>query len=67
MAPLETAAKLEPDNPQAHFQLATAYRRMGRKPDGDREFALYKQATIKAGDLKDSVARGVLGSAPKAP
>jgi len=35
IAPLEAAAKLQPTNPVVHFQLATAYRRAGRKTDAD--------------------------------
>ena len=47
VAPLQTAAKLQPDNPAAHFYLATAYQRSGRPEDASREFALQKQATEK--------------------
>jgi Tfp pilus assembly protein PilF len=43
IAPLETAVKLEPDNPNAHYQLATAYTRSGRKQDGEKEFAIHKR------------------------
>src|SRR5271154_6861510 len=40
--PLETAVKLEPRNPDAHYNLATAYTRAGRKQDGEREFAVHR-------------------------
>jgi tetratricopeptide (TPR) repeat protein len=40
VAPLEAAVKLEPQNPAAHYNLAIAYTRTGRKQDGDREFAI---------------------------
>jgi Tfp pilus assembly protein PilF len=49
VAPLEKAVKLQPGNPAAHYSLATAYARTGRKEDADREFALQQQATDRAG------------------
>jgi tetratricopeptide (TPR) repeat protein len=45
--PLETAVKLESGNPAAHYMLAVAYARTGRKEDGDREFAIQKRLTQK--------------------
>ncbi len=42
VAPLEAAVKLEPQNPAAHYNLATAYARTGRKEDGEREFAVHR-------------------------
>lgn len=42
-APLETAVKLDPRNPDAHYQLATAYTRAGRKEDGQKEFAIHQK------------------------
>jgi Tfp pilus assembly protein PilF len=49
VAPLEKAVKLQPGNPAGHYSLATAYSRIGRKEDADREFALQQQATDHAG------------------
>jgi tetratricopeptide (TPR) repeat protein len=49
VAPLEKAVKLQPANPAAHYGLATAYSRTGRKEDADREFALQQQASDRAG------------------
>ena len=49
VAPLETAVKLEPRNPAAHYNLAMAYNRSGRKQDADREFAIHRQMTEKSG------------------
>jgi tetratricopeptide (TPR) repeat protein len=43
--PLETAVSLEPRNPAAHYQLAVAYSRSGRKQDADREFDVHKRLT----------------------
>lgn len=47
IAPLETAVKLESGNPSAHYLLAIAYARTGRKEDGDREFAIQRELTQK--------------------
>jgi tetratricopeptide (TPR) repeat protein len=46
--PLETAAKLQPDNPVCHYYPAMAYRRTGRKADADREVAVHKQMSEKS-------------------
>lgn len=43
VAPLETAVKLEPENPAGHYNLGTAYARTGRKDAAEREFALQQQ------------------------
>jgi len=43
VAPLETAVKLQPDNPAAHYNLATALSRTGRKEEADREFAIHRK------------------------
>jgi tetratricopeptide (TPR) repeat protein len=47
IAPLETAVKLEPANPAAHYNLATAYTRSGRKQEGEKEFAIHRQMVQK--------------------
>lgn len=49
VAPLEAAVKLQPGNPAAHYGLATAYGRTGRKADAQREFALQQQAAERMG------------------
>jgi tetratricopeptide (TPR) repeat protein len=61
IAPLETAAKLQPDNAMVHFQLATAYRRAGRKTDADREFLAHRQASEKASQTTDEIKKQVSG------
>jgi Tfp pilus assembly protein PilF len=48
IAPLQAATKLQPDNPAAHFYLATAYQRSGHAEDAGREFTLQQQANEKA-------------------
>ena len=45
--PLEVAVKLEPENPAAHYNLAIAYTRAGRKQEGDREFAIHREMVQK--------------------
>jgi tetratricopeptide (TPR) repeat protein len=45
--PLEVAVKLEPQNPAAHYNLAIAYTRTGRKQEGDREFAIHRDMVQK--------------------
>lgn len=40
---LERAAALAPNNPEPHYQLAQAYRRLGRRADADRENEIVKQ------------------------
>jgi tetratricopeptide (TPR) repeat protein len=47
VAPLETAVKLEPVNPAAHYNLAVAYSRSGRKQEGEKEFAVHRQMVQK--------------------
>jgi tetratricopeptide (TPR) repeat protein len=61
ISPLERAAKLQPGNPTAHYHLAIALKRAGRKEDADKEFAVYKQASEGARQLTHDVQAGVLG------
>jgi tetratricopeptide (TPR) repeat protein len=51
--PLEAAVKLEPANPAAHYNLATAYSRSGRKAEADKEFAIHRQMTQKEPPAQD--------------
>src|SRR5258708_40008712 len=56
-APLENAVKLEPMNPAAHYNLAIAYTRSGRKQEGEKEFAIHRQMGQKgepAGNAPES-------------
>jgi Flp pilus assembly protein TadD len=46
--PLQNAVKLEPQNPAAHYNLAIAYTRTGRKPEGDKEFAIHRDMVQKS-------------------
>jgi tetratricopeptide (TPR) repeat protein len=55
IVPLEVAVKLEPANPTAHYSLAVAYTRFGRKQDGEREFAIHRQMMQKSEPAGDAV------------
>ncbi len=52
--PLENAVKLQPQNPAAHFNLATAYSRTGRKQDAEKEFAIHRRMTQKEPPAQDT-------------
>lgn len=47
VAPLQTYVKMQPGDPAGHYQLATAFARMGRKADAEREMALQREAAAK--------------------
>lgn len=59
--PLETAVKLQGDNPETHFQLATAYFHAGRKADGEREARAQQVALQKAQAASDDLKRRASG------
>ncbi len=59
--PLETAVKLEPESPAAHFFLGTAYRHAGRKNDADRQFALHKEMSDKANQKREQLHTEITG------
>jgi tetratricopeptide (TPR) repeat protein len=59
--PLEHAVKLKPENPAAHYHLAIAYSRVGRKEEAERETAAFKQASERADKIKQDVQAGILG------
>ncbi len=42
---LQEAAKLSPETPEAHYSLASAYTRLGRKQDAQREQTEFKRLT----------------------
>ena len=61
IAPLEQAVKLQPDSPAAHYHLAIAYSRTGRKEEAERESAVFRQVSDKASKMKQDVQTGILG------
>jgi tetratricopeptide (TPR) repeat protein len=48
VAPLEAAVKLEPQNSAAHYNLAIAYTRTGRREEGEREFQIHRNMVQKS-------------------
>ena len=61
VAPLESAVKLEPGNPNAHYQLSFAYRRLGREQEAQKELAAYKETHEKSVQTQRAIRAGVLG------
>ena len=49
IAPLEMAVRLQEGNPGAHYNLAVALSRTGKKEEADKEFAIHKQLTQASG------------------
>jgi tetratricopeptide (TPR) repeat protein len=43
--PLQSAARLEAGNPSAHYNLAVAYSRTGKREEAEKEFAIHRQLT----------------------
>jgi len=54
IAPLATAAKLQPGNPSAHYNLGMALSRTGRKEEAEREFAIQKEIIAKLDERKNT-------------
>ncbi len=48
LSPLQTATRLEEGNPAAHYNLALAYSRLGRRDEAEKEFAIQRKMTEKA-------------------
>jgi tetratricopeptide (TPR) repeat protein len=46
--PLQMATKLEAGNPSAHYNLALAYSRLGKRDEAEKEFAIHRKMTEKA-------------------
>jgi tetratricopeptide (TPR) repeat protein len=59
--PLEQAVKLQPENPAAHYHLAVAYSRTGRKEAAEKESAAFRQASERSRQVKQDVQTGILG------
>ncbi len=61
VAPLEQAVRLDPDNPNAHYQLSFAYRRVGRDQDAEKELAAYREDHDKFVKSRQAIRVGILG------
>jgi tetratricopeptide (TPR) repeat protein len=57
--PLQTAVRLEPQNAAAHYSLAIAYSRAGRKQDAEKEFAIHRQMTQGTGGATEDATPGM--------
>jgi tetratricopeptide (TPR) repeat protein len=67
VTPLETAVKLQPENPLTHFHLSTAYTRLGRSEEANRESALHKELSEKMRQTREEVQKAVSGVPPEEP
>jgi tetratricopeptide (TPR) repeat protein len=61
IVPLQSAVKLEPGNPSAHYLLATAYREIGRHEDESKEIAAYQKALANVRKSDQAITAGVTG------
>jgi tetratricopeptide (TPR) repeat protein len=50
VGPLESAVKLQPENPTAHYQLSIAYGKTGQKEEAKREMELFQRTSEKASE-----------------
>ncbi|MGH9527410.1 MAG: tetratricopeptide repeat protein [Terriglobales bacterium] len=64
LAPLRQAARLEADNPTAHYYLALALYRTGHPKEAARQQKLQRAAILRAQAAKDRVQRALQGLPP---
>jgi tetratricopeptide (TPR) repeat protein len=67
LGPLEAAVKLQPENPMTHFRLSTAYARVGRREDGQKEMATYRELSEKERQAKETIRKTISGVPPEKP
>jgi len=67
IVPLQTAAKLDPDDPEVHYQLSFAYRRVGRSQEALKELALYRQTHEEMLQTLRNIRNEMVGPMPGAP
>jgi tetratricopeptide (TPR) repeat protein len=58
---LQVAVQLSPDKDYIHYQLQSAYRKLGRTADADRELAIYKELKARA---RERVAKAIQQRTP---
>jgi tetratricopeptide (TPR) repeat protein len=56
LAHLARAAELAPNNPEPHYQMAIAYRRLGKRAEAERETAKVKEINSRRRIVEDSPA-----------
>jgi Flp pilus assembly protein TadD len=61
---LETAVRLQPQNPLTHLHLAAAYARLGRDEEAKRERRLHNELSEKMRQTKEDVQKAVSGIPP---
>lgn len=61
VAPLEQAVRLDPANPNAHYQLSFAYRRVGRDQEAEKELLAYREDHDKFVNTRQAIRAGILG------
>jgi len=61
VAPLQQAVRFDPANPNAHYQLSFAYRRVGRDQEAGKELAAYREAHDKFVKTRQAIRAGILG------
>src|SRR5215471_14600230 len=54
VAPLQTAVKLQPGNPSAHYNLGMALSRTGRSAEAEKEFAIQREITAMLDERKNT-------------
>jgi tetratricopeptide (TPR) repeat protein len=67
VAPLERAVQLNPGHPTYRFTLASAYQRLGRKADAEREFAVQKTLAVSMNESKKALQRNLDGATVSGP
>jgi len=53
IAPLQSAVRLQQGNPSAHYNLAVALSRSGKKEEAEKEFAIHRRLTQKSAPTEE--------------
>jgi tetratricopeptide (TPR) repeat protein len=60
--PLEQAVAVAPGNPNAHYQLSIAFRRLGRDQEAAKELAAYRETHDQSARTRQNIRTGILGN-----